>query len=1074
MRNSPVTSFLSKPIQNFAVAAAMLPTASSLRANDNSAIPAIASFNIAAPSVLAVSPEQEAGADLDNISELYIQHIRQKLDTLLQQEAEASENPELRQLRELQERYNSELAQSAENLKNLEQSLNALIASYNRDVATYDQKFERLQQLERDFDAQYSRLGQAQSLAQRADDAADRVIALMNPMSELSARMDAIADDANAIIEAAENGTDSRLVEAQRLIDQYNNWLERVQGEMQNELDEYNAKVEDLNAWVADQVDDLENLERHYSDAVDEYNDQIENYNNVLANYQAAYAAYEDYYEHCENDPDDCDYDHLQNLVNNVKAWESNLNSQQRVVNQREGDVRQAEAEYKQREAAVLREKARQEQALRRDETELDGWLEERQQDIEAESRSVDARTEELQQSLEDQIQDLKNQHKEIENQIRAQYGPQYEQLFALVRKSLEEGPQITIAGTDLIAHEIENLGGIGEIGPQIVAALTERSAATMAANNILSAINAVRNAHETETRSFEALQNSLVSRQGEIERKEAELTQATRAAEQRYAEMARDLESREDEISRQMDRHDRDLTEFLRRRAQLLHDEEKYFTFLVSDTERSRLGDQIQGEFAALETLAETIFENPDQSLYSFSAFPEFAATRAAQFGNGAVDWTLLGDEAELANASEDRANAMLGAWFNILVEQGDFNAALYDLTEFAGVSPEAAFDALKAMWAEGIKENGVIMIAQSEDQVGYQYITRRGGYWIDERGRFLPLDLPEKFELFEYRFETPSSTPAGQELRQLYQNLQNQFKDNLSSLPPYRQGAVVLAEALIREADKAVQDQSRAQLISYAKMAAEIAAGLSPAGDAVDLYEAMTGYSITGTELSSEDRIFAAAGLIVGNRTLWKEVFGPLARKLGRIAGESEQVAEAIRPSLRHVPVEEALQLERRSAHWARSGGQRGAEFVRELPEIPPTRADSFIGTIHRGEYRPGEILFQARTPGSPPTRWFGPVKAPDAVDAAQRYALPQHNTAEAVYAYVVRERVSGYAGGVAGGGGFQFWIPPEAMSDADYQRWFNDMFEEVPLQQTIKPKSNGRSTVLPGMMQGGRGGR
>ncbi|MEC9283472.1 MAG: pre-toxin TG domain-containing protein [Bdellovibrionota bacterium] len=116
------------------------------------------------------------------------------------------------------------------------------------------------------------------------------------------------------------------------------------------------------------------------------------------------------------------------------------------------------------------------------------------------------------------------------------------------------------------------------------------------------------------------------------------------------------------------------------------------------------------------------------------------------------------------------------------------------------------------------------------------------------------------------------------------------------------------------------------------------------------------------------------------------------------------------------------------------------RGNEFVKQLPDLKGSHKDAFDGHIFKGEYEPGEIVFQAqRTDQIGQGNWFSSIKPLDALHAEDLLNIKKWgNDAGQLKAFVVKERVSGYAGKVAGGEGHQFYVPEGTPID--------EIFEEI----------------------------
>lgn len=113
-------------------------------------------------------------------------------------------------------------------------------------------------------------------------------------------------------------------------------------------------------------------------------------------------------------------------------------------------------------------------------------------------------------------------------------------------------------------------------------------------------------------------------------------------------------------------------------------------------------------------------------------------------------------------------------------------------------------------------------------------------------------------------------------------------------------------------------------------------------------------------------------------------------------------------------------------------------GNKHVKELPQLSGTFKDAFKGHIFKGTYEPGEIVFQAqRTGQTRPGNWFAPVKPINAEHADELLNIKiWGNDAGQIKVFKIKERVSGYAGKVAGVEGHQFFI-----------------LKDVPLEEVIE---------------------
>lgn len=94
-------------------------------------------------------------------------------------------------------------------------------------------------------------------------------------------------------------------------------------------------------------------------------------------------------------------------------------------------------------------------------------------------------------------------------------------------------------------------------------------------------------------------------------------------------------------------------------------------------------------------------------------------------------------------------------------------------------------------------------------------------------------------------------------------------------------------------------------------------------------------------------------------------------------------------------------------------------GNKYVKSLPEDFKYRK-AFDGYAKQGTYEPGELLFQAQRQGQKnPGNWFSPIKPVDPSHAEDLLYINKYgNDVSQVKAYIIKERVSGYAGKVTDG--------------------------------------------------------
>lgn len=228
------------------------------------------------------------------------------------------------------------------------------------------------------------------------------------------------------------------------------------------------------------------------------------------------------------------------------------------------------------------------------------------------------------------------------------------------------------------------------------------------------------------------------------------------------------------------------------------------------------------------------------------------------------------------------------------------------------------------------------------------------------------------------------------------------------------------------------------------------DVALGLTPGvGIAKDVYELVTGENlVTGEELSSFDRILSAVSVVTLGGSKYVQTGITALKKLGVTTQLLETSKNIIHPAMKlglkaKNEITNFVQLSKQVLRAdsntfrhldnivesaSRVNPKLGNKYVKELPDLSGSFKEAFEGTIHKGTYKPGEVLFQAlRTGQDKPGRWFTPIKPIDADHAEELLNIRKWgNDASQLRVFKVKESVSGYAGKVEGGSGHQFFIP------------------------------------------------
>ncbi len=261
--------------------------------------------------------------------------------------------------------------------------------------------------------------------------------------------------------------------------------------------------------------------------------------------------------------------------------------------------------------------------------------------------------------------------------------------------------------------------------------------------------------------------------------------------------------------------------------------------------------------------------------------------------------------------------------------------------------------------------------------------------------------------------------------------------------------------------------------EAVSYALISSdklkEFSLRLLPQGWVIDAFEAITGKDMDGRALTPLERglvVFGASAGAAGETKLASEALEALSRAYSRTATSVSRFAESsgIAKVLRTVT----------------GGGPsvKGAQYVHVLPELTGSLKEAFfhrtvevdgVKTIEyahivTGEYKPGELLFQAQKSGQAEAgHWFIPAKPINPSQAEEWTNIEKWGkTADKIVLYRVKERVSGYAGLVDGA---KVPTGPQVLSSTGHQFFIP---YDVPLSDVIEQvrvfTKDGRGFFVP----------
>ncbi len=250
----------------------------------------------------------------------------------------------------------------------------------------------------------------------------------------------------------------------------------------------------------------------------------------------------------------------------------------------------------------------------------------------------------------------------------------------------------------------------------------------------------------------------------------------------------------------------------------------------------------------------------------------------------------------------------------------------------------------------------------------------------------------------------------------------------ENSGKLLDFADASIELGDQFYLDGDNSEGDSAIAVALAAVDLALDFTPGVGLAKDIVSL---VTGVNpVTGHRLSSSEKAITTASLFIPSAfsgirkviqradELAKRAVNIISKRSGTVSKHQETLTSSFQGLSKILSGPKTIRP------------TLGNKYVRDLPDLSKSYKDAFEGPILKGVYEPGEILFQVQRRGQKaPGHWFGPIKPLDPDHADELFNIRKWgNDASITKTFVVKERVSGYAGKVAGGEGHQFFIPTE----------------------------------------------
>ncbi len=776
--------------------------------------------------------------------------------------------------------------------------IRAKAQDYNNKAERYRSLIVRYDDLKPKIDAlTVSTEAEIASLNQETNQLATELTDLVSTLDVQLKEAIVIDDRINAYIESVNNGDEINAQEIQTIQDELNALIDSANQTLELEYSNLQVLDEQINEWLASQNANQDGLASRVDDAAITYNNfnaKVIERENTLDTYAADQAKALAYAEEANAIGDTDTYNYWVGVAN---GWVDKYDQEYVyyeidliTLGEFKATYQAEKAEYESEKSRIEAELAVREAEYEREGSAYNNLADEKDEQINLAKIDADERIAALNDIIQAYIDDEEAKFVAIVNTIEGDFGPQYGlylDLYSQLAQDLDWNAALNaINGLEREGHP--SIQRSYDIISVVALKKIEINLLNSAFQSQLSEFNAI-------VQEINTLITSLEGSKPEIDILNEELAKYLQDSLGPIQELEVNLSTKEKSFAEEVGEKIqvlyalRDLQNELVRRQVLV-----VSSVFTSDGEETAAlkdaYDQARDAVLSQDSAAVPIDVIEVIIAKSQPSVEEVLDVEAYQ-NQSILSSTVLAD---------DEKTLTIKRWWNLLRRENALVEEANTLTTLFGQSEVDTWKFLDVLFTNGFFVEPAIekVVFTEGERNGYRVVIDGSTYWLNEAGRLVASDDLSSL-LFDSVFLTPASTEIGKMLREERANLRELFK-SFEQYDNEKKNALVLAESLLREADRLESEADKQKFLNIAKSIGEIVIGITPAGDSIDAYECLTGTSIYGDPIGIKGQVLAAAGLIIGSRVFWEKTLTLLSKgfkKLQRIVGrEASEITEAM----------------------------------------------------------------------------------------------------------------------------------------------------------------------------------
>jgi hypothetical protein len=524
--------------------------------------------------------------------------------------------------------------------------------------------------------------------------------------------------------------------------------------------------------------------------------------------------------------------------------------------------------------------------------------------EIEVKKESLKNEQDDLRKSLEDELLALKNEHEGIITALRKDYGQHYEAFIGDVYGMLKSGKFRALYTEEGISGSTYTLSK-GSKGDHIAKSITQISYLTLQIESQVN-LNVIRR------NKWNTLMNEIVHQGGFLENErdaiaklEIDLTRRQVQYQNELKERRQKLDKKVIDVESKLSKQETLLLKLYELRLEAAKQEMLLLTVLFMHRGYYRHHAQRYSDLLNLLSRQASYFkERIDLELLKEASLVNFIRNIETKKTDAITNlaWEdYTGQEIlDQVEVTGDEKLQLIINWYHALAKEAVFVRDLETAQDMglSEISNKGFEEFQEKLFQLSLQDNTfLVKVKFADDRWGYQVTLNQKTYWIGSCGDLQEFDASALHGLFSYEFQTSETSEVGKQMRNIYQEIKDKFAQQFQELEAQQQGAIGLAVLLLQEADKTSDEVGKGKLVEFAREVVDIAIGLTPAGVAVSLYEAVFGVNIYGEKLDTSAQVISFVSVLAGNRTVVKYLSGRFSNVLSKFLAETKVVFDKMR---------------------------------------------------------------------------------------------------------------------------------------------------------------------------------